>query len=138
MVRYMLVVPRPNDRFFIRDHGMRGAWPRMCQGRPLPEATIHGDALVVKTEGPSMAVNADVDIEALRQGDSFPDLPCRLTANETRFEVYSLNSADLLLELRAVAPLVPTVKVDAAGLEVTVTGHGCDETITLGSDQATE
>lgn len=132
MVRHMTVVPRSKNRFFTIDHGLRGGWPRQCQGAPIPENTIYGSVLLVKEAGSSVVVNPDVDMDTLRTPDNpDPDLPCRVGPNETTMTFYQLDTGRPLLQLLSLGPNAPSVSVAEDGTKVTLRGASCDSTLPL-------
>ena len=129
LAMYMMVYPRANNRFFAINYGMIGGWPRACQGAAMPEATIYGRHLVLKTVDSSIQANTDFDTRGDPDGNSDP--PCRTGPRELQFEVYDLDTAKRLLQVRSLTPGAPQFEVNAAGTQATLRGADCDATLTL-------
>lgn len=128
LARYMLVYPRPHQRFFTIDFGMIGGWPRECQGAAMPEVTIYGRHLVLKTVAASIEQNADFDPKRTPDSD---ERPCRSGPVEQTFEFYDLDTAQRVLQVSLLDRDAPKLEVNAAGTQVTVSGAGCDATLSL-------
>lgn len=128
LARYMLVYPRPNNRFFAIDFGMIGYWPLECRGAALPEPSVYGRHLVLKTVAASVEQNADFDLKRTPGSD---ERPCRQGPSEQTFEVYDLDTAKRVLEVSSLDRGAPKLEVNAAGTQVSLSGAGCDVTLSL-------
>jgi hypothetical protein len=129
MVRYMMVYPRADDRFFTMDLGMIGGWPRQCQGAPMPEVSVHGKYLVLKTVDAPPAPNADF-VSALGVDDG-GDAPCRSGPRELEYRVYDLDTAKQVLDVRSLAPGGAKLMFDPAGTKARLQGPDCAATLSL-------
>jgi len=128
LARYMLVYPRPNNRFFAIDFGTIGAWPHECQGAAMPEASVYGRHLVLKTVAGSIGPNADFDPKRMPDSD---EQPCRSGPVERTFEIYDLDTAKRVLEVSSLDRDAAKLEVNAAGTQATLSGAGCDATLSL-------
>jgi hypothetical protein len=133
MVRYMTVIPRPKNRFFTIDHGPRGGWPRECQGAAMPEQTIYGGVLVLKTFGSEIEPNGDFDVKRLLGADGEPiaEAPCRSGPDETTIDIYQLDTGQHLFELSSPTQSAPHFSVSADGSEALIQGRDCDAKLAL-------
>lgn len=131
MVQYMTVIPRPQNRFFTISHGSRGSWPRECRGSAMPELSIHGAVLVLKTVESSIEPNVDFDAKHVPAESENADLPCREGPSETTIDVYQLDTGQHLAALRSLTPSAPDFSVSEDGRQATVRGPDCDVKLTL-------
>lgn len=128
MLQEMSVVPRPSGRIFAIQHGMRGGWPRGCQGVPSPELTSYGKVVLVATKGREVESNEDYKPPSENEER---DPPCRLSPNFATYDVYDLDRGTHLLSVSSLRPLAPKLSIDEAGTSLTLSGHGCTEQIPL-------
>lgn len=126
MAMYMMVYPRPNNRFFTINYGMLGGWPGGCQGASEPEAAVYGHHLVLKTVDVGLEPNTDF-AASLGEGDP----PCRNGPQERVFQVYDLDTAKHMLEISSPTPGAPALTFNDAGTQATLSGAGCDVTLSL-------
>ena len=133
MVQYMTVIPRPKNHFFTIDHGRRGGWPRECQGAAMPEQSIYGSVLVLKTVDSDIEPNGDFDAKRQQgaDGEQVADAPCRVGPDETTIDVYQLDTGQHLFELSSLTHSAPHFSVSADGSEALVQGRDCDVKLAL-------
>jgi len=80
----MMVYPRSENRFFVIKLRDDRRLARECQGADMPEATVYGRHLVLKTVQSSIDKNADFDASRVPTGGS-GDPPCRSGPRERIF-----------------------------------------------------
>lgn len=122
------VVPKKPAPGLLYYEARVGSWPAHCTNMPSPTATLAGDFLRVTSTFDGTLAALDEEHES----DDEWQLPCTDVLGYTEETFYETKSGKRVLRIYMLPTAgIPAPKVTTDGRTVTLTGAGCDRTLTL-------